>query len=78
MVPHIVEFVGGRLEGAVVSKSALAGETWDAPQAIVEFANDARQIAQLTESGPPPVQWRAICSSCWPARNVASNVAGLT
>ena len=28
--------------------------------------------------GPPPYQWRAIRSFCLPARNVASNDAGLT
>jgi transposase InsO family protein len=32
----------------------------------------------LAETGPPPIQWRAIRTSFWSAWNVASNVAGLT
>jgi hypothetical protein len=38
----------------------------------------AEALARCSLVGPPPYQWRANCSSIWPARNVASNVTGLT
>ncbi len=49
MAFHKVDFIGGRLAGAIVPKSCLGGEAWELPQAIIEFTNDVQAVAQYAD-----------------------------
>ncbi|KIU44128.1 MULTISPECIES: DUF4375 domain-containing protein [Bradyrhizobium] len=54
MAGQEVKFIGGRLTGAMVPKSSLGGESYDAPRAIVEFTNHIRTACQYADHELPP------------------------
>lgn len=85
--PYFRSGVVSFLEALDLRDVTLVGESIGAVLALTaaaELPERVRAIYSLntydydTRFGPPPIQWRAICSFIWPARNVASNVAGLT
>ena len=78
VLPRFVAFMEKHQAPNITTRLALE---WVLQANTVQPAERARRLGFIrgfARYGPPPYQWRAIRSFCLPARNVASNDAGLT